>query len=361
MNSEPRVAFVIDSLVPLGGAEKTLFTALEAFPRAEIFTLIYARHIFLQTPIADRKIATSWLDALPLAHTHHRLFLPFMPSAIERFDLRGFDVVVCFSYAVAHGARHCNGARHLSYMYTPMRYAWTGLNLNGTRTRKNLLIDHLLHRFREWDRKAAARVHEFASISHAVSGRIASAYQREARVIYPPVEVDRFRPNPEREGYFITVTRLVPHKRVDLLVHAFNELNLPLFVIGAGSELPRLKAMAKPNIKLLGFQTDETVAELLGKARAFVCAAEEDFGIAIVEAQAAGCPVIAYRAGGAVETVTENVTGLFFEEQTTESLIDAIQRFDGSLKNFSSAPIVQNSQRFNTPRFIREFKEFVGS
>lgn len=361
MNSDSSIAFVVDPLVPLGGAEKVLFAALEAFPHASIFTLVYHKPVFTNTPLANREIRTSALNSFPLVQQYHRYLLPLMPAAIERLDLRPYDTIVSFNYAVANGAKNYNGARHISYTHTPMRYAWTDLNINGTHSNKNRLVDAYLSRFRAWDREAASRVHAIATNSQAVSQRIRRAYGREARIIHPPVEVDRFQPNPQRDDYFITVMRLMPYKRVDLLVHTFNQLNLPLVIVGDGPEFPRLKRMANSNIKLLGYQSDETVAELLGKARAFVCAAEEDFGIAIVEAQAAGCPVIAYGAGGARETVIENVTGMFFEEQTTESLIDAIQKFEGNFKNFSSTPIVQNSQRFNKPRFIREFKEFVGS
>src|SRR5262245_39051406 len=209
MKTEPRIAFVIDSLPSLGGAEKVLFTALESWPRADIFTLIYNAPLFIDTPLAERDVTTSWLNAVPLAHRYHRLFLPLMPSAIERFDLHAYDFVVCFSYAVAHGVSKYNGARHVSYTYTPMRYAWTDLNPNGTHTRRNLMLNGFMQAFRKWDRKAAARVHAFASISQAVSKRIAQAYQRTAPVIYPPVDVDRFRPGGPREDYYMTITRLV--------------------------------------------------------------------------------------------------------------------------------------------------------
>lgn len=361
MNSDSSIAFVVDPLVPLGGAEKVLFAALEAFPHASIFTLVYNKPVFTNTPLANREINTSPLNSFPLVEQYHRYLLPLMPAAIERLDLRSYHTIVSFNYAVANGAKNYNGARHLSYTHTPMRYAWTDLNLNGTHSNKNRLIDAYLSRFRAWDRQAASRVHAIATNSRAVSGRIRRAYGREARIIHPPVDVDRFQPNPKREGYFITVMRLMPYKRVDLLVRAFNVLNLPLVIVGDGPEFPRLKRLANSNVRLLGYQPDETVAELLGKARAFVCAAEEDFGIAIVEAQAAGCPVIAYGSGGARETVIENVTGLFFEHQTTESVIDAIQSFEGNLKSFSPGLIIQNAQRFNKPRFVREFKEFVSS
>lgn len=359
MKSEPRIAFVIDALPALGGGEKVLFTALEQYPCADVFTLIYNKDAFLNTPLEGKNIRTSYLDALPLSHKHHRLFLPLMTFAIARFDLRDYDRIVCFSYAVAHGVHNYNGARHVSYTYTPMRYAWTDLNINGTHTRKNPLIDRFMQAFRKWDRKAAARVHQFASISQAISKRIQRAYQREALVIYPPVELERFHPDPRRGDYYITVSRLVPHKRIDLLIKAFSKLNLPLLVIGDGPELPKLRKIATANIHLLGYQPDEEVVDLLSRARGFVSAAEEDFGIAIVEAQAAGCPVITYRQGGALDTVIERVTGLFFEEQSPDSVIDAVQRFERQASYFRIEDLLHNAQRFGKARFLQEFQEFV--
>jgi len=361
MKSEPRIAFIIDALPSLGGGEKVLFTALEAYPCADIFTLVYNREVFAHTPIADRNIKTSFINSLPLAHKYHRFFLPLMPQAIESFDLRQYDLIISYSYAVAHGVKNYNGARHVSYTFTPMRYAWTDLNLNGTHTHKNPIIDQFMHYFRNWDRNAAARVHDFAAISQAVSQRIADAYQRVAPIIYPPVEVDRFHPVNQRGNYYITISRLVPHKRIDVIVEAFSKLNLPLVVVGDGHELSHLQWLAKPNIRFLGYESDKKVAELLGKARGFVCAAEEDFGIAIVEAQAAGCPVIAYGQGGALETIVEGETGLFFEEQDAGSLMRAVQNFERMHTCFHTDAIVHNAQRFNKSRFISEFKIFVES
>ena len=359
MKSEPRIAFVIDALPSLGGGEKVLFTAFEAFPNADLFTLVYNKPVFTNTPIANRNIRTSFIDRLPFAHKHHRLFLPIMPYAIEQLNLRDYETIVSFSYAVAHGVQNFNGAHHVSYTYTPMRYAWLDLNINGTRSRKNPILDKAMQVFRAWDKKAAARVHQFAAISQAISKRIADAYQREAVVIYPPVDVDRFRPAPQRENYYVTVTRLVAHKRLDIIVKAFSQLDLPLLIIGDGPELPRLKAMANSNIQFLGYQSDEKVAELLGRARGFVCATEEDFGIAIVEAQAAGCPVIAYGRGGALETVVDGVTGIFFDEQSPESLMNALQRFEKIHSDFHVPDLVQNSQKFSEERFLQGFKEFI--
>jgi len=359
MKSEPRIAFVIDALPSLGGGERVLFTALEAFPNADLFTLVYNKAAFIASPIARRKVNTSFIDRLPLAHKQHRIFLPLMPFAIEQFNLCDYEIVVSFSYAVAHGAQNYNYARHVSYTYTPMRYAWTELNINGTRARKNPILNQFMQAFRKWDKKAASHVHQFATISKAVSQRIQYAYQREASIIYPPVEVDRFKPTPKREDFYITVTRLVAHKRVDILVQAFSKLNLPLLIIGEGPELPRLKKMAGSNVQFLCYQSDEKVAEYLGKARGFVCATEEDFGIAIVEAQAAGCPIIAYGQGGALDTVIDGTTGIFFAEQSPECLIEAIQRHERMYSNFLVDDLVQNSLRFNKPRFIDEFRKFI--
>ena len=359
MRSEPRIAFVIDSLPSVGGGERVLFTALEIFPHADVFTLVYNSQFFTQTPLANKTIGTSFINSLPFAHKHHRLFLPFMPAAIERFNLYNYDTVICFSYAVAHGVMNHNGARHVSYTYTPMRYAWTDINLNGTHTRKNMILNGFMNAFRKWDRQAASRVHAFAAISQAISQRIADAYGRTAPVIYPPVDVDRFHPNKKREDFYITVSRLVPHKRMDIIVQAFAKLNLPLLVIGEGHELARLQNMATSNIKFLGYESDEKVAELLGRARGFVCAAEEDFGIAVVEAQAAGCPVIAYGSGGALETVVDGVTGLFFSEQSVECLIEALSKFEGMASDFNMDVITQNAKKFSKTRFKDEFQKFV--
>ncbi len=293
MKSDLRIAFVLDALPAVGGAEKVLFTALEAYPQADIFTLIYNRPAFLGTPIASLNVHTSYLDRLPFAQKYHRLFLPLMLRALERLDLREYDMIVSFTYAVAHGIHNPNRARHIAYTYTPMRYAWAGLNVNGTPTRKNLLLQRFMDSFRTWDRQAAAHVHDFAAISEAVACRIKNAWGRRSRLIYPPVETERFQSFHLRGDYFITVSRLVPHKRIDILVRAFSQLQVPLVVVGEGPEFPHLKALASSNIHLTGFLPDERVADLIMKARAFVCAAEEDFGIAMVEAQAAGCPVIA--------------------------------------------------------------------
>jgi glycosyltransferase involved in cell wall biosynthesis len=283
-----------------------------------------------------------------------------MPAAIGRLDLCNYEIVVSFSYAVAHGVRANHAARHISYTYTPMRYAWSDLNIDGTRARKDLLFDLAMKSFRAWDRAAARRVHAFAAISHGVAERIRQAYQRESRVIYPPVETERFSPNGRRGDYFVTLSRLVPHKRIDIVVEAFSRLGLPLKVIGEGPQRMALQKRAAPNIEFLGFQSEEAVVRLLSGARGFVCAAEEDFGIAMVESQAAGCPVIAFRGGGALETVVEGVTGLFFEEQAAASLIEALKRFEDAEHGFRPGDLVDNARRFSKARFTDSFQELIG-
>ncbi len=359
MKSNPRIAFIVDTLPAMGGGERTLLTALEVFPQADIFTLIYNKPAFVNTPIQDKEVVTSYLDKLPYAHRRHRLLLPLMPSAIERFDLGRYAAVVSFSYAVAHGARVNHGARHISYTYTPMRYAWSDLNIDGTHSRKNPVLNFLMERFRTWDKNAAARVHEFVAISDGIAGRIRSAYQREARVVYPPVETERFSSNGQRGDYFVTLSRLVPHKRIDLVIEAFSRLGLPLKIIGDGPQMKSLQKQAAPNIEFMGYQSEEAVARLLGCARGFVCAAEEDFGIAIVEAQAAGCPVIAYKGGGALETVVDGVTGLFFAEQSAASLVETVGHFQDAAHRFRSGDMLDNAQRFSKGRFIEAFRELV--
>jgi glycosyltransferase involved in cell wall biosynthesis len=359
MRAEPRVAFVTDSLPSLGGAEKVLFAALDVFPGADVFTLIYNRELFASTPLASRHVKTSILDRVPLSHAHHRTLLPLMPAVVEQFDLRQYDLVVSFSYAVAHGVRVPPGVRHVSYTYTPMRYAWSRLNLHGRPARNNLIVEWLLAAFRSWDRRASSRINEYAAVSQNVACRIGRVYQREARVLYPPVEVDRFEPRSRRSDYYVTISRLVPHKRVDVIVEAFTKLGLPLIVIGEGPELVRLQRLAGPNIRFAGYLPDPIVEQILGRARAFVSASEEDFGIAMVEAQAAGCPVIAYGKGGALETVINGRTGLFFAAQTAESLKNRILSFESGAVHFEAQALVENARRFEKARFTVEFANFV--
>jgi glycosyltransferase involved in cell wall biosynthesis len=355
----PKVALVIDALPAMGGAEKVLMAAMELFPQAPIYTLVYNRPAFAGTPIAHRQVITSSLERLPLAHTQYRKLLPLMPHMIGSFNLQRYDKVISFSYAVAHGVHTQPGQIHLSYTYTPMRYAWRGFSLNGEQHPGDKILAFLFQSFRRWDSAAVSGVDRFAAVSQWIAHLVKRVYLREAEVIYPPVEVERFSPQAERGDYYVTVARLVAHKRIDLVVEAFNRLKLPLLVAGEGPERSQLERQAQPNIRFLGFQSDQEVAALLNRARGYICAGEEDFGIAMVEAQAAGCPVVAYRKGGGLETVVEGQTGLFFDEPTSEHLCDAVLRCEKQIARFKALHIAAGAQRFNKERFLQEFASFT--
>jgi glycosyltransferase involved in cell wall biosynthesis len=282
-----------------------------------------------------------------------------MPAAMQRFDLGGYETVISFSYAVAHGVKVGDGQNLLSYTFTPMRYAWSNMGLDGRPRGSSPLLDLIFRQFRTWDVGAAQRVHRFAAVSSWIADWVRYAYKREACVIYPPVEIERFSPACERDDYFVSIARLVPHKRVDLLVDAFNCLGLPLVIIGDGPERRRLEGHAKENVHFLGFQPDSVIDGLLNRARAYICPGVEDFGIAMVEAQAAGCPVIAYCDGGALEILVEHQTGIFFEESQTESLIAAVERFNAL--SLSPHDCAANARRFNKKRFLSELGTFFNN
>jgi len=349
-----KVALVVDVLGELGGAEKVLLAALELFPAAPIYSLMYHPEVFKQTEIANRRVVTSLIDHLPFKNTRYRQYLPLMPWAIEHFDLSDYDLILSFSYAVAHGVSVRPGQKHISYTHTPMRYAWRDYKINSRLASIGFMKQGLLGYFRSWDLAAAGRVDQFAASSRAVASWIQAAYHRPSRVIYPSVEVSRFVPRFPRQDYYITVSRLAAHKRIDLVVEAFARLKLPLVVVGDGPELSRLKRMAPENIHFTGYVSDERLAELLASAKAFVSTAEEDFGIAIVEAQAAGCPVITYGRGGALETVVEGQTGLFFDTQSVDSLIESVLLFQTHSLDFSPDRIRAHAQRFGKSRFLDE-------
>ncbi len=353
------IAFVVDALAGTGGAEKVLMAALEVFPGAPVYALVYNPGPFAQTPIACSPVTTSFINRLPLSRQHYRSYLPLMPRAVESFDLGRYERIVSLSYAAAHGVRTAPGQLHLSYTHTPMRYAWRSVPLRGALSHWQWLADRIFKSFRQWDARAVSRVDRMGAISNYIAGWIQFAYRRDAAVIYPPVDVERFQPLSPRGDYYVTVSRLVAHKRLDLVVEAFTSLKLPLVIVGEGPEMANLRKIAGPNITFAGYQGDTEVARLLGRARAFVYASEEDFGIAIVEAQAAGCPVIAFGRGGAAETVCEGITGLLFREQSAGSLLDAVENFERQAHSFDEREMVMNARRFNKERFKNEFWAFV--
>jgi glycosyltransferase involved in cell wall biosynthesis len=287
-----------------------------------------------------------------------------MPLAIEQLDLSGYDVVISESHAIAKGVITGPDQLHIGYIHTPIRYAWdmqeaylkqAGLD-KGLRS---FITRALLHYLRIWDMRTVAGVDYYIANSNFVARRIMKLYKREAEVIYPPVNVDRFSIAKEKEDFYITISRLVSYKKVDLIVRAFNRLpGRDLVIIGDGPEIKSLKKIASSNITFMGFQPESVIEDMLKRAKAFVYAAEEDFGIVPVEAQACGTPVIAYGKGGVLETVVEGETGFFFEEQNETALIEAINAFEGSA-SLDPDIIRQNAERFNKARFLREMKSFV--
>lgn len=354
----PEIAFVHDALPFWGGAEQVLATLLDVFPATPVYTLLFNRAQFRGTALEYQDIRPSFIDRLPGVYQNHYRYAPLFPHAIERLDVRGYPVVVSLNYAVAHGVLTSPEQVHIGYTFTPLRYVWQNYHnfLKGMPGPKRMLARQILDYLRAWDAQAAKRVHHFVAISHWVAELIYRAYGRRAEVIYPPVEVDRFEPLTPRGDYYVIVGRMAPHKRIPMVVEAFVQLGLPLVVVGTGEEWEQVaeKAHGAANIQLLGWQPPEKLPELLGRAKAFVHLAEEDFGIAPVEAQAAGCPVIALGRGGACETVIHGRTGVLFDEQSVESLKQAVLWFEEHQTCFEVQAIRQNAERFSRDRFERD-------
>jgi glycosyltransferase involved in cell wall biosynthesis len=366
-----RVAFVHDWLVTYAGAERVLEQMLQVFPDADLYSLVDFVPPDERGFLGGRRAHTSFVQRLPLARTRYRQYLPVLPLAIEQFDLSRYDLVISSSYAVAKGVLTGPDQIHLCMCYSPIRYAWdlqhqylreTGLD----RGLRSLLARYLLHRVRVWDLRTANGVDGFIAISRFIARRIWKTYRREATVIYPPVDVDYFVPGPRREEFYLTASRMVPYKRIDVIVEAFAEMpHRRLVVIGDGPEMRRLRARASSNVELLGYQPLPVLRDHLQRARAFVFAAEEDFGIAPLEAQACGTPVIGYNRGGLGETIrgldTEAPTGVLFDRQTPEAIREAMERFERSAAAITSDACRANARRFDPERFRREFRQYVAS
>jgi glycosyltransferase involved in cell wall biosynthesis len=363
MNQVLKIAFVQDAMLFQGGSDKFVAAALEVFPQAPIYTLVHDPEPYRGTVFEHHPIHVSLLNRLPGAREHHRMYLPLMPLALDQFDLRGYDVVVSFSYAVAHAAPTRPGQLHISYIHTPMRYAWRPRLVSqispGSGRLPVRLAETFLSLFRRWDASMARRTDHFIANSQSTADLIARAYGRTAQVLYPPVDTAAFQPLQPRLPYYIAVSRLVGHKRLDLVVQAFNQLGLPLLVVGQGPDEGRLRSSAGSNVNFLGWQKQENLARLLGQAKAFVHAGEEDFGIAIAEAQAAGCPVIAYRRGGSAEIVADGRTGLLFTEQSADCLAETVTRFERDGVSDPPGQIQPSAGRFTRELFKQSFTTTV--
>lgn len=359
-----KVALVHDWLVTFGGAEKVLEAMSHVYP-SKLYTLVADRENLVGSHFEDKQIKTSFIQKLPKAKTKYRSYLPFFPIAIEQFDLSDYDLIVSSSHSIAKGVLTHAEQLHICYCHTPMRYAWDLYQqyLREAKLKsglKGMFAKFFLHYLRIWDAHASSRVNAYVANSEYVARRIHKLYGQEASVIYPPVNVEAFELCENKDDYYLTASRFVPYKKIDLIVEAFAHLpDRKLVVIGDGPDLEKVKKKAGPNVEILGFQDDETLKKMLQKARAFLFAALEDFGILPVEAQACGTPVIAYGKGGVLETVIENQTGLFFQEQTPQALVAAIRRFENERERFDPKVIHAHAQPFSEKRFQEEFRTLV--
>lgn len=347
-----KVALAHDYLNQVGGAERVLGELHRLYPAAPVFTLLYDR-----AAVGDYfqgwDVRGSFIEQLPGGHRFFKWYLPLMPTAVEQLNFSAYDLVITSASALIKGVVVKPHTTHLCYCHTPTRYLWSD-TLEYTSELPQpawvkKLLPFLLTRLRQWDFVAAQRVDDFVANSKFVAGRIRKYYRREATVIYPPVDTEALGAPAEAEDYFLVVSRLRPYKRVDLAIRAFNKLGIPLKIIGSGEQADELRALAKPNIEFLGQVSDEVKARYLARCRALIHPQEEDFGITAVEAMAAGRPVIAYGAGGALETVVEGVSGKLFPEQSWEALADAVVRF--RYQAFDSAKVQAQAQKFSQARF----------
>lgn len=371
---ELKYALVHEWLTPkaTGGSELVVREILKHI-NADVYALIDFQSSNPDSYLYQRTIGTTFLQNFPSARNGVQKYLPLLPLAIEQLDLRKYDVILSSSHAVAKGVITSPDQIHICYCHTPMRYAWdlTWDYLEGDRNGrgiKGILTRYLLHRLRQWDVISANRVDYFIANSNHTARRIWRCYRRRATVIYPPVEVEQFQKlavQTQRADFYLTVCRLVSYKKVALIVKAFNQLQKPLVVIGEGAQIQQLRALAGSNVQILGWQPQAVVEEYMAKARAFVYAACEDFGIALVEAQACGTPVIAYGKGGAVETVKdirefpETGTGLLFSEQTVEAIADAVEKFEKYQTQITIEQCCLQAEKFSPTIFKKSYLEFV--
>ncbi|HLX12208.1 MAG TPA: glycosyltransferase [Bacteroidota bacterium] len=360
MAKERKVALIHDWLTGMRGGEKVLEILCELYPDAPIYTLVHERGKV--SPIIERhKIITSFLQKMPYATTRYQYYLPLFPTAIEQFDLSEFDLVISSSHAAAKGVRVKPGATHVCYCYTPMRYIWDQFDNYFGSGRSSLLARLGMKFFRlhlqKWDVRSSKGVTQFIAISETVRERIQRIYTRESIIIYPPVDINRFAVSEKDDGYFLIVSALVPYKRIDIAVDAFNKIGKPLRIIGTGSEMARLKKIEGKNISFEGWQSDERIAEAYAGCTALIFPGEEDFGIVPVEAMASGKPVIAFGKGGVSETVVDGRTGILFPEQSSSSLIAAVEKFQ-SMK-FDGKVIREHTMRFDRAKFTSAIQNYL--
>jgi glycosyltransferase involved in cell wall biosynthesis len=364
-----KIAIVCDWLVTYAGAERFVGEMIHCFPDADIFAVVDflpqdQRH-FLQ----NKPVKTTFIQKFPFAKKHYRSYLPFMPLAIEQLDVSSYDLIISSSHAVSKGVITGPDQVHISYVHSPMRYAWdlqhqylkeSGLN----KGLKSFFAKYFLHKLRLWDQRTANGVDHFIANSQFIARRIWKTYRREAAVIYPPLNHTIFTPLAPKEDFYLAASRLVPYKKMDLIVESFARMpDKKLVVIGDGPDLAKVKAAAKSNVQVLGFQPDDAMVSYMQRAKALIFAAEEDFGLVPIEAQACGTPVIAYGKGGVLETVHgldhEQPTGLFFNEQSVESICNAVSAFEKNQDKFLVENCVKNAAQFTPDQFREKIKQYV--
>lgn len=354
------MALVYDRINKWGGAERVLLTLHEIFPKAPLYTAVYSPKKASWAKVFP-KVVPTFLNKIPFMQDKHEFLGALTPVAFETLNLDEYDLVISVTSEAAKGVLTKPPTRHICYCLTPTRYLWSGYDIYFKNPLLRAVSKPAVSYLRYWDKIAAQRPDKMIAISSAVKKRIRQYYHRDSQIIFPPVELEKFKlKNGERvkkENFFLVVSRLIPYKKVDLAVEAFNELRLPLVVVGKGSQESRLRSMAGETIKFTGRLTDEALANYYSRTAGLVFPQEEDFGIAAVEAQAAGTPVIAYRAGGALDTVIDGRTGVFFNKQDKESLIKAIKRF--KKVNFNEKALKKNAERFSKERFKEEFRSLI--
>lgn len=358
-------ALIHDWFSVYAGAEKCVESFTNIWDDFEIYSLIdFLSDKDRKLILKGKKANTSFVQILPKAKEKYRNYLPLFPLAIEQFDLSEYDVILSSSHAVAKGVLTHSNQLHISYVHTPIRYAWdlyhqylkeSGLD----KGLKGKLAKYFLHKIRMWDMSTINRVDHYIANSHYIARRIKKVYGKDSTVIYPPVDVEKFELCENKEEFYMTASRMVPYKKIDLIVEAFSKTDKKLVVVGTGPDMEKIKAKAGKNIELMGYQSDEVMINMMQKAKAFVFAAEEDFGITPVEAQACGTPVICLGKGGTKETVIDMATGVHFMEQSVEALLEAVEKFEKNNDSFEAQKVRENALRFSKERFEKEIKEFV--
>ncbi len=360
INIPANIALVHDWLVSMRGGEKVFEVFCELFPRADVFTLVYKKGSL--SPIIERmNISTSFIQHLPNAINRYQHYLPLFPKAIEQFRLDKYNLILSSSHSVAKGVITNKNALHICYCHTPMRYIWDQYEQYFGKNRASIAVRFgiklSLSYLRYWDVESAKRVDYFIANSQNVRDRIRRIYDRESKVIFPPVDIKRFSVSVKDDGYYLIVSALVPYKRIDIAIEAFNKLGERLIIIGTGIEEKKLKAIAKNNVEFIGWVNDDELKKYYGGCRAIIFPGEEDFGIVPVEGMACGKPIIAFKKGGAVETVVEGKTGLLFDEQNSESLIEKIHNLEKL--QFDPILIRKHAEQFDRDIFKKRIKNYV--